>query len=116
MKLPKTRYEPTIENGVPHGVPYTMDINVIFPTPYSQAVLDAYININLDIGNVAAAKLHHSTTLPYSAVTIPRVPISSVRALSFDVAPAVTITGPSETQDWADGRYQAVGEYWISNL
>lgn len=114
MKLPKTKFEPTIENGQAHGIPYTTELCCLFPTPHSAQGLSWYQNKGVNVGNVLAARLHHVSYAPYSPVVIPNVPIACIRALSYDVCPVYTPTGPVETQDWADDRNENFDEYTLT--
>lgn len=84
MKLPKTKYEPTMLNGEPHGIPYRKTIRVLapgtfahpewLPHPFPQGV-DIW-----DIGGWDEGL--------YANCIIRDVPVSCLMGITYDTLPA----------------------------
>jgi hypothetical protein len=102
MKLPKTKYEPSIGNGIPHGIPYSMPIRVLVPgtLDHPEWLEHPWPDVpdNLSMGC--------SDGGVYANVVIPDVPISSARRLFYDTAlagnnaPPIWASAVTGARDW----------------
>jgi len=91
MKLPRTKYEPTIANGDKRGLP-GMAIRVLVSGSYGpvHTAARAVKGFNVPVLESLTWPVMDSET--YVPVIIPNVPFSSIAALSYDSTP-YSITG-----------------------
>lgn len=106
MKLPRTRYEPTISNGEPHGTPYTMSVRCWVHGAYGPVHAGYQVDRGLNKPwpePITWGPADNAHTVP---VIIPKVPVSSVMAVSYDNQPA-----PTNAPVWIQEHFLGLFDY-----
>jgi hypothetical protein len=84
MKLPRTKLEPSISNGTPHGTPYTMSVRCVVHGTYQATAAADQVLRGLNRPWPEPLTWPTFDQMYATSVVIPKVPISSVMQVSYD--------------------------------
>jgi len=109
MKLPRTKYEPTIENGTPHGTP-RMDVRVLAPGTYGGEHTAQYNSNGLNRPWPEPLTWGHADLGYYAPITIRNVPLICImRDTSYDIISP--LPNPNAPAWWQTAQIVNVSDY-----